>query len=802
MTTDPFPPGGRASQAGASGLAWPPQDDLSRRTWLPTPVSEMPADEFTAPFDAFLRSLSGRLRPLACWYGGTAQLQASRPFTGGRVQAGGQRWECAVHSSPVNEDGTALDLRFSFRLPAGAAPSAGVALAVDFSDWSPDNYVLAPAALYNGNRYRVLPVGYPPYIYDPPDRPLDMPVTVTNIPHLNTSGAPGRVELLTGSCATPLLSFFAPGARRGFILLTDQGTRFGNSGLFVEEEPSQRRASFVVSAPGVREQRYVMCGRADSGDAAADWNAGDEVSLRLRLYNFAAPDIPAFLDKIFDVRKALSGSTQYRHITPFTAAAGMIASHHDRTKWLEEDGYAYICNRPHTDNPFDHLQVGWGGVPVYSYPQAILETPERLRRVRLSFDTVAQNMQGKSGLLYGIFRRGELIGDNFNEWMKRRSIAMIRRDGETLYFGLKQNLLLKARGHADMVKPAWDTMLRRVADGLLRLWNEYGQLGQTVNVETGRIEINGSSAGTACVSGLALASHYFSDPRYLAAAEAVATLYYDRDLSSGYVGGGPAEILQCPDSESAYNLVEAFVVLYELTGTPQWLTCARTAASLLSTWVVSYDYVFPKGCDLERVGARATGSVWASVQNAHSAPGLYVSSGDFLLKLFRATGDRRIAGMYQDTVHNVIQYVNTPTNPVGIGSGPGVVTERVNLSDWEGREGVGAIPGGDSNQAWETLALLACLENPGIYLRTDDDTLIVLDHMEARVAGTDARRGAKTLEITNPTLYDARVSILAEGRLQAAKPLGWTAFDRWPQVEVKAGATVRVEATSDGTVVA
>lgn len=36
--------------------------------------------------------------------------------------------------------------------------------------------------------------------------------------------------------------------------------------------------SFFVSAPGVREERYVMCGREKSGDKAADWEKDDNVT--------------------------------------------------------------------------------------------------------------------------------------------------------------------------------------------------------------------------------------------------------------------------------------------------------------------------------------------------------------------------------------------------------------------------------------------------------------------------------------------------------------------------------------------
>ena len=729
------------------------------------------------------------MRLLNCRYNGS-RLADSRPFGRGELRMGKSRWSNEIRTTS-DADPTALTLDLEFRLAEGFATSSGVAVAFDFTDWLTDNYVLAPACLYNGNRYRVLAYRYPPYIYDEKLRPLDMPVSITNVPHLNLDKSPAKVELLTGNCSTPLLSFFDPKAKRGWIMLTRQCTPYGNSGLFVEENVTRGLASFVVSAPGVRERRYVMTGFAASGDQGADWKPGDEVALQFRLYNFSAADIPAFLAKVFDVRKVLSGRTQYRNVAPYSATANVIAKHHDAAKWFESDTFGYICNSPSDNNPFGHIQVGWNGIPIYCHPEVILETPERLRRVSRSMDAVSQNMRGKSGLLYAMFRHGELLGDTFSQMTQKRSIAMVRRSGETLYCAIQQFELLRRNGHGDMVKPEWDAMLRGIADGLVGLWVQYGQFGQFVDVETGKIEINGSTAGAINISALALASRYFHEREYFEVAEVAGDLYYERDLCKGYAGGGPAEILQCPDSESAYNLVEAYVVLYELSGKQQWLKRACDAAHLLATWIVSYDYQFPEGCDMDRVGARSTGAVFASVQNQHGAPGLYISSGDFLLKLYRATGNRRYAELYKDTVHNAIQYVTTPINPLGRESPAGSVSERVNLSDWEGREHIGMVTPGDSNLAWETLVELTCLQTPGIYLRTDADDFFVFDHVEAQII--ERGGGAVILRITNPTTLPASVSILAESAGEVKRPLGWNAFLNWPKVDVEPGQTREVK---------
>lgn len=777
--------GRRAKQVMGEARPWPPENDPTARTWLPVAGSVAPS-----PVDNFLKALHGRMRILGCWYRGN-ELCASRPFSGGRLAAGESVWMCEVHGSPPATSGAGFDLGIKFRVTSGVAKSAGIAVAFDFTPWSTDNYVLVPAQLYGGNRFRILPLGYAPYIHDPKERPLDMPVTTTNILHLNPDGSHAKVEMNSGNVATPMLSFFNPKKKRGFILLTEQGTRFGNNGLFVEEDAgpkaAQKRISFVVSAPGVREQRYVMCGRADSWDHGADWKAGDELTLKFKLYNFPADDLPAFYAKLFDVRKALTGENSYACVTPYSAAADLILKHHNADKWFQGKKYSYYCNHPGNPNPY--YQSGGSTIfsfpesPILSFPELIAETPERVRRVCLTMDAV-MGAQSKSGLMYAINCDGEIFGEECGQQAQRRTISMTRRTMDVLYFGLQSLEVIKKRGHGSMIKPAWETGLRACADGLLRVWKEYGQFGQFIDADTLKMDINGSTSGCAAGAGLALASCYFHDVKYLEAAEAAARMYYARDFLRGYAGGGASDILQSPDSEAPWDMLETCMALYEVTENREWVEKAKFAADMLSTWMVSYDYVFPKGSAMQRAGTHAAGSIFASSQNNHSAPGFYILSGDCLLKLFRATGDKRYAEMYKDTAHNVIQYVGAPQNPLRDENG--YVTERVQLSDWEGQN-VGSVSYSDSNMDWEVLAALTCLENPGIYLHTDDDTFLVLDHVEAKVVKRDAT--GVTLSVTNPTPYPARVAVFAESAAQAKKPLDHTAYLRWPRIELAAGQT-------------
>jgi len=219
------------------------------------------------------------------------------------------------------------------------------------------------------------------------------------------------------------------------------------------------------------------------------------------------------------------------------------------------------------------------------------------------------------------------------------------------------------------------------------------------------------------------------------------------------------------------------------TGDAAWLEKSRNLANLAATWTVSYDYELPKFTALGALGTKFAGAVWASTQNKHAAPGYCTGSGDALLKIYRATGDARYAELIRDILH---------AHADAIHGGGG--TERLTYCDADSR---GENPPGCNGWVATNGAMMA-LEIPGIYLRTDLPRCYIFDSVEAKVTRRDAT--GVTLEIKNPTQFDAQVSVFAENAAQAAKPQGDTAFLKWPKVPVKAASTVNVSIKPDGAI--
>ncbi len=705
---------------------------------------------------------------------------------------GAGKWNVNIDRTRISSEAT--DYVLTFKMKEGEMVSGGAAVQFEFDNWSTGNYIFAPCYLYDGNRFRIYPVSYPPFIYNEKDRPLDMPITVTNVPHFNQDNSDTTVDFKTSSCSTPISGFYDKEAERGFFILTEQDTVLGDEAFFISEHPSEGRLTIRLSAPGVREHRYVMCNADNpSNDEGIKLHAGDEIKMHFRVYDFPCKDLMAYFDKFLTIRKDLSGQNEYRNLEPFSSIAETIDAHHFSDKWYEDSHFGYVCNKPYSDSYFGHMSIGWSGVPFFMHSISNPACPyldEALRRFARVMET-HMHMQCGSGLFYPYLKDGEFLGDAFKEYREKRDVTIIRRPGFVIYLGLQCFDLLKLKGKGNLIDPEWEAMMEKAADALCTLFERYGEFGHSCHAGTGEMYIPNSTGGAICVAALAYASKYFDNPRFLQTAEKAGQNYFDRHLSNGYVGGSPAETLQAPDSEASAELTEAYIALYEITRNEKWLDFARDAAAFFSSWVVSYDYRFPSGSAMAKAGTRSAGSVWASIQNQHSAPGIYVMSGDFLLKLFRATGDRRYIELGKDIVHNAVQYVNTEGNHIQEHGGYGYVTERVNIGDWEGKKGVGIIAGNDSNIDWEQMVVLKCVQNPGIYVQPDKGFISTYDHINAKIVSSD--NASVTLEISNPTYRDGEVSVLAENSDFASScSLGWNAFDSWPKVHVPSGGTVTV----------
>ena len=682
----------------------------------------------------------------------------------------GSDWEVRTEQVDANGGKT---YTFSFTARRDMS-DAGVAVAFDRYGWTSDNYVMIPSSVYNGNRQRIVNRSYATGLDKTDYNRKDLALTSNPIPQLSPEfGAPSRLEINVSNAATPAMTMLERGKKSGTILLTDQGIEWNKQlldhALIVEETPDRSIASFVVSAPGVRERKPEFIGFSKSPDRGIQVKKGDKIVIRVTEITFPCEDVPELLTRFMKDRKLHTAGEAPRNLMPMSEVlARMVRNIDDR--YYVGDQWEYYC----PENA-DWISYGWIGGLMNTYPMLALGDEEHLRKVKNTFDFGLPRAKGKSGYYYDVLGSdGKVLYRDAA--VNNPGIGLTRKNGDVLYWMVKQFMLLKEQGKANAIDTGWETNVRLLADAFVNTWKKQGTWGNYLDVETGNVAVYNTTSGAMAVAGLALASGYFNNPAYLDVACEAAADYYDNFALVGFTSGGCGDILQNADSETAVALLTSLMTLYEITGKEQYLKQAGDLANLCATWTVSFPYRLPEDTPLAKLGANLTGAVWASTQNKHGAPGFCTQSGDALFKLYRSTGDASYAELLRDVIHAHAEGVQPN----------GKITERLTYCDADSR----GSRGDGGKTGWnETNGAMMALEIPGIYVRTDIGSLYVFDHVEANIVKRSNRQ--LVLQITNPTAYDATVTIFAENAEESAHPLGDNAFLRWKdKVTVKAGKSV------------
>lgn len=691
------------------------------------------------------------------------------------------KFSSKVSSIPGQDD--ALDVAFIWTLAKGTALQTAVAVSFEFSNWSDNNFVFAPAAVYKGNRFEVNKINYPPYLLfvDKEEQRIDMPTTITRCPRLNKKGA-GRIDLDTGNVATPLMGFQSPGKEKGWMVQTTQGNHLGNYGLIIEENDDHSKANFMITSPSIRQTRPAGTTlEFPSGDAPTNWEAGDSATIRFRIYSFYTSSVIGFFNRFASARKDINPFGR-NEVIPYNKAFEILETLYNESRWDEPAGFFRL------DDSRDYRmvlvwQLGWVGGGQVTLP--LLQKGNELSRKRAykNLETIFSRCQAKSGFFYSLGDGEVFTYDKFRPAMPS-SMIFLRKQGDWLYMSQRQFEIIEASGNE--VPPVWKEGVRKHADAFVNIWNNYGQLGQWADLETGELLVGNSTACAIVCGGLALASKTLGNKNYLEIAKAAGKNYYKDYILNGYTTGGPAEILSAPDSESAFALMESYMTLYEVDGSSEWLKYALDLLPICASWTVSYDFEFPPKSPLGRVETHANGSVFASIQNKHSAPGICTWSGDSLLKLYRATGNTLALELLTDISHGIMQYISRADRKLGT-LPSGELSERVNLSDWEGRSNVGGSIG--EGASWcETAALLTATQIPGIYLQPDKGIIAVFDniHVEKLAHKNDTLK----LRLTNSTAFPAQVSVFVESSDDAKTPINSFTISPLPTLNIPANKSI------------
>ena len=560
-----------------------------------------------------------------------------------------------------------------------------ITIDVGFCD---DDFIFIPAACYNGNRFRCLKKKYPP-IFTPEEAMLEMETCITDVPRLNPDGS-GKIELTSGDAAVPCIGVYKKCDSKGYLLFTVQQIGGKNIGLAYEG------GRMILTYPAKRDEIY-RCFEMIKNDVPY---VEEDAVIPYKLLEFECHSIEEFYQKFFDNRKIMGMDDTLPEVLSKEEQWAIHAEKFDNYCWRENGKY-YAANG--ANNPSANWQPGWIGGAMQTYAFLKLGTPLQKERAMNTLKHLFR-FQGKSGLFYGIVSEDfEIFNDGFNtpgteDWV------LTRKSADCLYYVLRQFELM------EKVPEEFEDGIRKTADCFVNLWRRYGQIGQFAGADNEVLYVGGSASAAIVPAGLVLAYRYFGDIRYLDTAKETGEYYYNNFAAKGYTTGGPGEILSCPDSESAFGLLESYVWLYEETGEQKWLDYARHTANICSSWVVAYNYEFLTKCEFARLGMKTVGSVFANIQNKHSAPGICTLSGTSLRKLAEWTGDERYMTLFREISETVSQYMSTDARPIYDRDlenklRSGFICERVNMSDWETELWIGSVWAGScwcetSNMVW------------------------------------------------------------------------------------------------------
>lgn len=647
-----------------------------------------------------------------------------------------------------------------------------------------DTYIMIPACAYDGNRIEAVRRKYPP-MFNEDEFGLNASPRMTQVPRLSKTGD-SFMDITTGDMAAPCVCILDKSSEQGIIIVFDQGQHGLNHGVSLDQTGDELRIR--LRAPAARRLVYRWFEGCPSleplpdADPALSVNKGDTTVIPHLIHTFPCKDISSLYHEFFKLRAEISSGK-----TP----ANMPFSHY----WKLAENLADGCFIP-GENFYSLLslgdsinlqwQAGWVGGGMYTLPLICEGSEVQLNRSLQTLE-FASRCQSPTGWYYGCFHKGKIYHDCFRHYIEKYSMLLVRKHADLTYFMWKQIYILRKKS-INIPTSVFNSAINAV-EAIISLWKKYGQLGQFINADTGEILVGGSSSGAMAPAALCAAYKVTSDTRYLSFAREIAEFYYNNHSVVGLTTGGPGEILQAPDSESAAALLESYISLYECDSSSKWLSYAEDAAAQLSSWVVCYDYDFPHESKFGKLDIHTNGSVWANVQNKHSAPGLCTISPAALMKLYRATGNTAYMDLMRDIARFMPQTASCPERPIyktdGEPMAPGEICERVNLSDWEGREGVGdSIFGGCT---WPEVSLmLTWLEIPGVYVDTDHRQIWASDHVDALFDGNN-------IIISNPTSFDAEIKLMVESSAEKSSMLGLYWQEKMRRISVPAGKSISVE---------
>ena len=242
-------------------------------------------------------------------------------------------------------------------------------------------------------------------------------------------------------------------------------------------------------------------------------------------------------------------------------------------------------------------------------------------------------------------------------------------------------------------KPAYLAAARGFGDFMVdHFSDEYG-FGKQWRLDGVCTDRGGSISGFV-IPALIKLYEVTSEQKYLAMAERAMQFYMERDLDKFVCTAGALDTC-CVDKETAFPFVVSGVLLYQITGSAQYLEYAEKAAYYFTSWMFHYDPVYGDDSEIHEYDVTVKGLTSVSAQHHHldMYAGIIVP---YLRTLADLTGDKnwrvradmmwravtQYIGDGELVIHNVVRPVGSQNEALfhcrwGFGHG-----RRGQLNDW------------------------------------------------------------------------------------------------------------------------
>ncbi|RXJ74287.1 hypothetical protein CS022_04340 [Veronia nyctiphanis] len=702
--------------------------------------------------------------------------------------------EIDVSTTHTNIDRNTLRITADYHVVSGSTSQATLNLGISIDDWQKTDFLCAPGASYNAGRFEKLATTYPPFM--PPEKQKkDIPIITSVIPGLDIEAKSSQMDLLLTEMTSPIVGVWLKEQQQCLWIDADIDISGQSTGFTIKENQQNNQLTVELMTPPVRQKTSSHGASAmPSWDQGGQLKKGDTVTLSLAVHSSDCCNIHDFYQQLTSLLQSKRHNpTLVEKKLPLSASWQYIEKLYNQQKWSEHGYYHAGFLPPFIDA--EAWSAGWTGGLALSFALLAngnsLSQERAIKNLEFFFSDGGQSAQG---IFYATSDGKSWGGDDYfkDYGLGNNSWLHVRRCGDYLYFAMKHIRVLDARNQSDLIRPEWLEKTRKCASALCKIWKSNKHFGQYINPNTLDIRIGNSDAGNIIPAALADCAAYFGDSDYMDVAKESAEFYFQNYVKQGFTCGGPLEVLNAPDCESAANLLESLVVLHQHTGDSQWTEKALSYCDYIRTWFYTYDVSFPDNAIYNKLNVQTTGSVMASSQNRCAVPNLCTLSGDVFLKLFRQTGDTSLLQIIQECVHNTQQYLSRKDNPIVTMTGEvlqeGTIHECIQTGDWSGPPG--EIPYEYPTSWTEVANLLSIVELPGIYLVTDEQRLFTFDHLDVVISGSD--ESSIELSITNPTQYDSHTRLLAESSEQRKVPLPYDMVNECTDITVKAGESLKI----------